>query len=1019
LTTTMKSRQTGSLNVIAAAIHSLNDDFWGDNTALGLINILGSDTNVLQLRLASRDLVFDPARNVIYASTPASNQLGGNLVTVIDPITGEIKKSLAAGSEPDQLALSSDSRYLYVALDGAVAVHRFDLQSSASEVVFPLGTNDLYYALDIEAQPGKPDVIVASLASYNFASPFPSSVAIYDSGKLRTNFGGPAGRLAFGPDCLFGTVSPGSGYGVVRMWPTESGFRTENISGYSALPRDLKFSNGRLYSAAGQVMDPYAAVLTGSMAASGPHVIDTAGNRAFYLVQQSGTTWQLRAFELAGLQLVATQTITNVQGTPGSLIRCGADRLAFRTSGNQLFIVRSDFAHAGMVFPANVSVGQTALQDFTSSAETLKFIIGITNRGFGFASNVLVAIDPPDAVQNISIQSPQGTTTTLGDRYVCELGLLSPGQSLQVVLSAGITNTSTFSNFVSVSTSVPDPDLSDNRSVAALPGVFFQRPDSIRRVASASQVLAYDRLGNRLISGLVNPNRIEFLDPENATVDSVVNLSISPTHFAVSADGQYLYVGSSITSLVQRIDLSSRVVDFSFDRPGNQTINAMLVLPGEPHAVAIACVSSNAGFTGILDDGIPRMNHIDTAFRLLTVSENGAALYGYDDSSTGGASPDAFRMTIDGSGLTPLDHGPSDTPWGANADIAFHDGLLYFGNGNILNATSWTEQPGFPQFNFGQLVELNLSANLAIFAGGGSPVQVGFYDLTTREQRALVAVNGINGAADLTQCGADRIAFRTGSEIIILRSSAIPSAEISVSGLLSTNQIMAGDKFSLKLTITNAGPESAVGVYLTNHSPGALEIESAAGSQGTISSDAQTIIANIGTLPAHAAALVTLTFLAPDTSGWITNFTAIGSLSPGDPLQANNHSIQTLFMSERDSDRDGLPDEWENLYGLNPASAADASLDLDSDGLSDLDEYGTGTNPLVFDPLRIAAVRGPFIDHVELAIQTPIGTTFTVETSTDLRTWSSVGTFTCIATDQVVPVLAPATASPVFYRLKR
>ena len=47
-----------------------------------------------------------------------------------------------------------------------------------------------------------------------------------------------------------------------------------------------------------------------------------------------------------------------------------------------------------------------------------------------------------------------------------------------------------------------------------------------------------------------------------------------------------------------------------------------------------------------------------------------------------------------------------------------------------------------------------------------------------------------------------------------------------------------------------------------------------------------------------------------------------------------------------DADKDGLPDWWENLYGLNP-NVADAHLDSDSDGRTNLEEYNAGTNPII------------------------------------------------------------------------
>ena len=49
----------------------------------------------------------------------------------------------------------------------------------------------------------------------------------------------------------------------------------------------------------------------------------------------------------------------------------------------------------------------------------------------------------------------------------------------------------------------------------------------------------------------------------------------------------------------------------------------------------------------------------------------------------------------------------------------------------------------------------------------------------------------------------------------------------------------------------------------------------------------------------------------------------------------------------KDSDADGMPDEWETKNGLNPKKAADASLDKNKDGYTNIEEYLNSVIPQV------------------------------------------------------------------------
>jgi len=63
-------------------------------------------------------------------------------------------------------------------------------------------------------------------------------------------------------------------------------------------------------------------------------------------------------------------------------------------------------------------------------------------------------------------------------------------------------------------------------------------------------------------------------------------------------------------------------------------------------------------------------------------------------------------------------------------------------------------------------------------------------------------------------------------------------------------------------------------------------------------------------------------------------------IEPGVKAFITPNAVGTL-----DTDSDGMPDTWETTYTFNKTSAADATLDADTDGVSNLREFLAGTHP--------------------------------------------------------------------------
>jgi hypothetical protein len=121
--------------------------------------------------------------------------------------------------------------------------------------------------------------------------------------------------------------------------------------------------------------------------------------------------------------------------------------------------------------------------------------------------------------------------------------------------------------------------------------------------------------------------------------------------------------------------------------------------------------------------------------------------------------------------------------------------------------------------------------------------------------------------------------------------------------------------------------------------------------------------------PIHLTAAIPRTYLVTATATDPTGNTSILSA--------------TTPVTGVDTDSDGMPDNWENAHLLNAASAADADIDSDHDGFSNLQEFKDGT-----DPQNPASRLTIFLDrsagNARVSFQAIAGKTYRLEFRDDL-----------------------------------
>ena len=755
----------------------------------------GSNFAVITVNQAAQDIAYDSRNQVIYLSVAATAASNPNTICVLDPTTGTITSAQPAGNNPDALAISDESQFLYAGIDGAASVQRFLLPGLAKDISYALGANPNfgpYFALDLQVAPGAPHTTAVSLGNAGVSTKAQGGIMVFDDAAPRpTN--APGGfslydSIQWGADAttLFAANTESTGFDFYTL-SVNSGGVTQNRdfqSVFGSFANRIHFDTGTklIYAEEGHVINPATGLPTGNFNASGPMVMDSTLNTAFF-VNEGSATATIQAFDLTHFTPINSITIPNVANSPLRLIRWGQNGLAFITKGlngpGQVFLIGGNFISPAPPFALTPPPTPTVPPTPAANAPTITFLSPSSAIAGGATFSLTVngtQFDPTAMVQfNGSALSTTFVSSTQLQAAVSASAIASPGTaSITVANPPSTGGTSSGAAF-----------FVGNSGGSSSAGTEF----AVDIVNQASKDMVFDPADQLIYLSVpntsANGNAIAVLDPATIRIAGEQFAGSNPNVIAISDDGQFLYAGIDGSSSVQRFTLPGLGTDISYSLGfagflGPQFALDLQVAPGSPHATAVTLGTWNSspaalGGIEIFDDATVR----PTIAKGFGPGGGGGVLYdsirwGSDANTLFAANTedtgfDFYTLSVNSSGVALTKDYPSTFSSFTNR-IHFDSGtkLIYADDGHVIDPTT-----GLAMGNFGVSGPMvpDSTLNRAFFAKavGTSMVVIYAFDLTHFSSVSSINISNVAGnPLRLIRWGQNGLAFNTDAGEIVL-----------------------------------------------------------------------------------------------------------------------------------------------------------------------------------------------------------------------------------------------------------
>ena len=571
----------------------------------------------------------------------------------------------------------------------------------------------------------------------------------------------------------------------------------------------------------------------------------------------------------------AMATITVVPTQEGSLTATST------AQGNQLDPVPANntATTTTVVGPAaDLAISITDFPDPAVVSSNVTYIVAVTNRGPSAATSVTVNDFLPANVPVLSTNASQGTAAILDSTLTWNVGTLASGAKATLTIVVSTTTNGVLTTSATVAGAQTDPNPANNNAsattVVALPGVSitaagatltaesFSPPNGaidigetvtiILRLRNSSNVSTLNLVGTLLTNSGVAP-----LPPNNPQTYGVLAPSGFPVgrSFTFSANGTN---GQTISPTLQLRDGATTYppVTFNFTLPNTRTYtntNA-IVIRDNTNALAYPSTILVSGFSGTVGKVTATISNLTHTF-----------------------APDVDVLLV--------------APGGQDSMLMSGAG----GNAGVVNAT----------LTFDDAAPSPLSDNSPLYSGSYQPANYAGPNLPGPAPAgpypaAMSMFNGANPNGTWSLFVADHAAGDTGSiaggwSLVFTTITPVNQlADLGLSAADAPDPVLVGAPLTYTFTVANSGPNAASSVAFTNTVPAGVTLVSASPSQGIAITNANTVLANLGTL--NTGAVVTVTIVVIPTLSTLppgintvrlTNTASVGC-SETDPNPANN-----------------------------------------------------------------------------------------------------------------------------------